>query len=144
MPLPLVLALCVVSLVDDIVVDVVVVDLVTIVDSILAVVILLGVISKVVSWDSCSKVDIVFSSSTVVIAWGVVVFSSTCFAPKYFSLGGRNFVLPFLENLEILKLSLGSFTFGFAGLKPNGKPASLGLGALGLNKGLFEASSVCC
>ncbi len=89
---------------------------------------------------SSNVVMIVFTSSIVVIVCGVVVLSSSSFAPKYFSLGGRNFVLPFLENLEILKLSLGCCTC-FAGLKPKGRPANLGLGAFGLNKGLFEISS---
>ena len=86
----------------------------------------------------------VFISSIVVIVCGVVVFTSSSFAPKYFSLGGRNFVLPFRENLEILKLSLGSCSFCFAGLKPKGRPANLGLGAFGTNKGLFETSLGCC
>ena len=49
--------------------------------------------------------------------------------------GGRNFLLPFFENLEILKLAFGSGTFGEAGLKPNGRPFNLGLEALGANNG---------
>ena len=60
------------------------------------------------------------------------------------SFGGRNFLLPFFENLEILKLALGSGTFGEAGLKPNGSPFNLGLDALGANNGdlLYSFSEV--
>ena len=85
--------------------------------------------SIVVSWSW-----MVVSICSVVISVSSLASVVCCLMATGFSLGGRNFLLPFFENLEILKVGLGSATLGEAGLNPNGSPASLGLGALGENR----------
>ena len=85
--------------------------------------------SIVVSWSW-----MVVSICSVVISVSSLASVVCCLMATGFSLGGKNFLLPFFENLEILKVGLGSATLGEAGLNPNGSPASLGLGALGENR----------